>query len=343
MKARCCRRSFDRSSDRPEVWVAALLVAAFWDLLDPPRAPSGQAAAVEDDENAPPPGYRDRVIAGVAAGLVLILLGGYLASTLTRASSGRFPSFGLGLGLVLYLNIANRRYRHASPILRRTSDLPACSSTRALLAGILIVANVIAFRYGGRGIDLTREQTFSLSSLTINQIESLNRPVTFHVVYGRGPRSARQLDRVVQLLELYRAVRPDLIKIESLNPYTELARAEDLAKRVPDLAVMRGRRPDRVRRGNRRRVRGRARPGAVRAALGRRCRPSTDRFESVFKGEDAITSALIRLREARKSKVAFTTGHGEPSSSDLNPTSPGHRHLAGPAGLGRLRASRART
>ena len=52
-------------------------------------------------------------------------------------------------------------------------------------------------------------------------------------------------------------------------------------------------------------------------------RASTDRFESVFKGEDAITSALIRLRESRKSKVAFTTGHGEPSSSDLNPTTQG--------------------
>jgi hypothetical protein len=52
-------------------------------------------------------------------------------------------------------------------------------------------------------------------------------------------------------------------------------------------------------------------------------RASTDRFESVFKGEDAITSALIRLRESRKSKVAFTTGHGEPSSSDLNPATQG--------------------
>ncbi|HMF37551.1 MAG TPA: Gldg family protein, partial [Isosphaeraceae bacterium] len=52
-------------------------------------------------------------------------------------------------------------------------------------------------------------------------------------------------------------------------------------------------------------------------------RASTDRFESVFKGEDAITSALIRLRESRKSKVAFTTGHGESSSSDLNPATQG--------------------
>ena len=50
---------------------------------------------------------------------------------------------------------------------------------------------------------------------------------------------------------------------------------------------------------------------------------SLERFESVFKGEDAITSALIRLREARKSKVAFTTGHGESAPSDLNPSGQG--------------------
>ena len=38
-------------------------------------------------------------------------------------------------------------------------------------------------------------------------------------------------------------------------------------------------------------------------------------FASAFTGEDEITSALIRLREGKKSKVAFTTGHGEPSTS----------------------------
>src|SRR5208337_502314 len=234
------------------------------------------------------------------------------------------PVFGLGIGLVLYLNIANRRYRHASPVLRRTMDLASMFLNAGLLAGILVVANVAAFRYGGRGIDLTREQTFSLSSLSTNQLESLNRPVTFHIVSGSGPRSARQFDRVLQLLDLYRAVRPDMIKLDSLNPYTELARADDLAKRAPDLAVMR--------------------VGCVLIEYGEgtdaefvvvpaqelfeplsadASRVSTDRFESVFKGEDAITSALIRLRESRKSKVAFTTGHGEPSSSDLNPTSQG--------------------
>ncbi len=55
------------------------------------------------------------------------------------------------------------------------------------MAGILVVVNVIAFRYGGQPLDLTREQTYSLSSMTINQLESLTQPVIFTMVFGQGP------------------------------------------------------------------------------------------------------------------------------------------------------------
>ena len=54
-------------------------------------------------------------------------------------------------------------------------------------------------------------------------------------------------------------------------------------------------------------------------------RPGTpaDPSASTFLGEDALTSALIRLREAKKSRVAFTSGHGEPSPGELDPRKPG--------------------
>jgi hypothetical protein len=41
--------------------------------------------------------------------------------------------------------------------------------------------------------------------------------------------------------------------------------------------------------------------------------PNISRFTSSFKGETAVTSALIRLREGTRLKIAFTTGHKEPS------------------------------
>jgi hypothetical protein len=309
------------SFERSEIWVVVVFVAAFAALYRILRgAPFGQAVAPEEDPEVPSSRHRQKTIALVAAGLDLILVGAYAA--MTRNVLWSIPFFAAGVGLVTVLNTRNRPYRHASPSLRRTIDYSGIFLNGALLAGILMIVNVIAFRHGGEGLDLTREQTHSLSSLSVNQLESLNRPVTFHVVYGRGPRSARQLDRVIQLLELYRSARPELIKVDILNPYTELARAEDLAKRAPDLAVMQG--------------------GGVLIEYGEGTdaeftvvannelfeplaagADSLDRFESAFKGEDAVTSALIRLREARKSKVAFTAGHGESSGSDLNPSGQG--------------------
>ncbi len=56
-----------------------------------------------------------------------------------------------------------------------------------------------------------------------------------------------------------------------------------------------------------------------------------DRFDSAFTGEDAITSALTRLREGKGVKVAFTAGHGEPKPDDM-----------GGKGLGNWRARLAR-
>ena len=58
-------------------------------------------------------------------------------------------------------------------------------------------------------------------------------------------------------------------------------------------------------------------------AQGTRFEPRPDRFVSTFNGEDVVTSALIRLREGKKTKIAFTTGHDEPSTAELDPSRPG--------------------
>ncbi len=88
-----------------------------------------------------------------------------------------------------------------------------------------------------------------------------------------------------------------------------------------------------------------------------------DRFDSAFTGEDAITSALDRLRQGKGVKVAFTTGHGEPKPDDMggkglgnwrarlarvgyevirDPPGPG-RHPRGPVAADRGRARRTRS
>src|SRR3954451_6120466 len=225
---------------RTEVWVSLLALAAslvlFWALRG---APPGQATNEEDEaEDAPGAGYRDRVVAAIVAGLLLVLAGDRLA--VAGRLAWALPAFALGFGIVLTLIAVNRRHRYGSPSLRRTMDLANLALSAALVAGILIVANVLAFRYGGRPLDFTRERAFTLSSLTTNQLRSLKRHVTFTVFFGDSPRSARQLDRLQQMLELYKAANPEQVSVVYMNPYREVQRFEPLLKRYPDIGVTQG-------------------------------------------------------------------------------------------------------
>ena len=60
------------------------------------------------------------------------------------------------------------------------------------------------------------------------------------MVFGRGPRAVRQRERVVQLLESYKAVNPALIELVSIDPYSDPTRNDDLVKRVPELELLTG-------------------------------------------------------------------------------------------------------
>jgi hypothetical protein len=301
---------------RSEIWIGGSVLAVFLVLTWVLRgAPPGQSAEAEEDVEAPRAGHRDRIVAGVVVGLLLILGGAYVA--LDRGVPWSLPIFGLGFGLVLTLIRLNRRYRHASPSLRRTIDFSDSFLNLSLLAGVLIAINVLAFRYMAWPLDMTREGTYSLASQTLNQLRGLDRPVTFTMIFGHGPLAERQRERVDQLLEAYRSASPRLIRLANLDPYVDRGRIEDLAKRVPDLTLLRG--------------------GGVLIEYGEgtevtsvvvrnqemfepisrdQLRPGSDRFESGFTGEDAITSALMRLREGKRVNVAFTKGHGEPRPDD---------------------------
>ena len=110
----------------------------------------------------------------------------------------------------------------------------------ALVAGILVVINVIAFRYGGRAIDMTREQAHSLSSLSLNQVKGLTRPVTFTTFFGKSGVAVQQKDRVDQLLELYKSANPEMVHLDHVDPFREQARYDDLVKRVKEVEITQG-------------------------------------------------------------------------------------------------------
>ena len=84
---------------------------------------------------------------------------------------------------------------------------------------------MIAFRYGGRALDLTRERTFSLSSLTVNQVKALEAARHLHRrSSAEAPRATQQLDRVQQLLDLYKAANPEKVQVDYVDPYRDAAR-----------------------------------------------------------------------------------------------------------------------
>ena len=306
-----------------EVWVGLLGLAAFLALFWVLRgAPIGQAVPTEDDLESPKGGYRDRVIAAVTVGMLLILCGGYLA--LTKGISWSIPFFGLGFATVVALTLMNERYRHGSPSLRRALSVSTAAVNLALVGGTLIVLNVIAFRYGGQPIDMTREREHSLSSLTLNQLNSLTQPVRFTTFYGRSGAARQQKERVDLLLDLYRNANPAMVTLDHVDPFREQARYDELVKRAQDVELTQG--------------------GGVVVEYGKgdaanhavvrtidlfpglsaaRYDPEAASLKTEFRGEDALTSALQRLRDGTRPIIVFTTGHGEPPLDAVEVSKPG--------------------
>jgi ABC-type uncharacterized transport system involved in gliding motility auxiliary subunit len=316
-------RSFLHVFQTPAVWVGGLALAAFLVLFWALRgAPIGQAVEGEAEE-APRGGYRDRVIAAMVLGLMLVCAGAYVASA--HGVLWSIPVFAVGFGIVLTLIAVNRRYRHGSPALRRTIELSNTLLNAALIAGVLVVVNVMAFRYGGRAIDLTRERMFSLSSMTVNQVKNLAKPLKFTVFYGQSPLARAEMARVMEMLDLYKALDPSRVSIQQVDPYRDREQFELLAKRIPEVQVSEtGGVVLEYGQGE----------GAEHVVIpnhdlfefprqGRFAEQNVEKFVSSFKGEEVVTSALVRLRDEKRTKYVFVTGHGQPSLGDLDPRKEG--------------------
>lgn len=312
------------TSIRPELWAGMLGLAVFlvvcWFLRG---APLGQRAEEETEPGIPGPRARDWAVIVTALGLLAILAGGFVALAYHIAWS--LPCFMAGFALLWRQAQVHRPHRHASPTLHRVVRFAEGAMTASLLGGIVVVGNLLAFRYGGRPFDLTREGTFSLSSLTVKQLQTLEKPVTFTVVA-----SDQRTPRVLQLLALYRAENPRFVRVERMDPYADPAGFQELARQSPDLALNSQGGAIVVEYGQgetSQRVVVRAAdlfevpepdPAATRA----------DRIESRFKGEDTLTSALIRLREGTTITIAVTTGHGESQILPTDGNQPGIGLLA---------------
>lgn len=306
---------------RPETLLLGGGFAAFLVLTWLVRgAPIGQAALPEPEE-APPPARRDRAVALAVFGFLLVVIGAVVA--FREGIPWSLPCFAVGIGLVLWVQKANRPYRHVSPTLRRVVAFADTALTASLVGGILLVANVAAFKYGGRPLDFTQDEAFSLSTLSVREVGSLPRPLKFSLVMGQDPKSVRHRARIRQVVRLYKEANPEKVSFEEVDPYRRANAAlyDALLKRTPDLAMMPGDAVVVEYGGDEGPV---ARSVIAVADLTRSAPgPGGGTLTTTFTGEDAITSTIARLREGKRTTIGFVTGHGEPSLNEMDPRIPG--------------------
>ena len=179
--------------------------------------------------------------------------------------------------------------------------------TVVLLGMLFIMVNYVSSRRYGR-VDLTRTKFSVLSEKTLQVLKGLETSVSVVVFYQPqmpGERPDPLYPLITNLLKEYEPYSNKL-KIEYVEPYRDRARAEQLAKqfnidRINLLIVQSGPRHKYL-----------SDTDLVEydySTLGLRGEPRV----KTFKGEEALTSAIINVIQTAQPLVWCTTGHGEKS------------------------------
>lgn len=182
---------------------------------------------------------------------------------------------------------------------------------------ILIAINWLSYRHN-MSWDITEDRRFTLSDITLNWLRKLDEQgqdlkiVTF-LPYEPSPYSGLPRDyriRITDLLELYAQASPR-ISVVHTEPLGEFAKTAKIAqsigideKNIPSETVV-------LKLGEKRKDVGIRDIFDTTPSMpwGPR-RPQ----EAVFKGEDAITSAIRDLLDEKRRTVYFLVGHGERTS-----------------------------
>lgn len=181
-----------------------------------------------------------------------------------------------------------------------------------LLALLFFVQlNYLAMRHYTR-YDVTRNHFYSLSPETKAYLRALDQPVEFVVSIPRNsPQPDEQMlyDYTSELLDQYldtvrNSGRPDRITVEWVDLFKDIERARELSTQYgfeqKNMILVRG--PERT-----------------------RVLSPTDLFDfegmeaTAFKGEQAITSAILEVSTSERPVIYFTVGHGEMRLDDVDP------------------------
>ena len=174
--------------------------------------------------------------------------------------------------------------------------------TLLLFAVILIVCNVLAFKYYDHR-DLSLSQFYTLSPKTVDVLKHLDSPVKATVLFNSKAQQQYQ-QQINNLLEEYERVAGKNFSIEKVDPAYDIARAAELQKRLQfdgteNLVIFEYKGHSRF----------------VKQEDLYDINPMTQQV-GAFKGEQQFTAALMGLIEGKTSKVYFTEGHGEHAIRD---------------------------
>lgn len=168
-----------------------------------------------------------------------------------------------------------------------------------LLLGVALfgIVNYLSYRHYTRR-DLSPGRDYTLSEATVGYVRKLSKDVELTVVFTRD--SAIMGD-VRSMVEEYRRVKKSRVKTEEVDPARDLERAEQL--KVKHGITLKGN-------GILVRANGRSRfipeeEIVIKGLNGDRDNPSVD-----FRGEDAVTSAMISLIEGTARHFYFISGKG---------------------------------
>lgn len=171
----------------------------------------------------------------------------------------------------------------------------------AIFAGI----NRLNYRHYWRW-DLSPSQDYTLSEATLNHLSSLSRDVQIYIVFGRD---AKLYGDVQSLLEEYRLHGKQRIKVRSIDPVRDIERAEQLKA---DTGLSLAQNGVLVRCGvNKRFI-------TEEELVVREPGTSTNRQIIEFRGEDAISSALLSVVEGSVRRFYYVVGKGSRSDAALS-------------------------
>lgn len=179
-----------------------------------------------------------------------------------------------------------------------------------IFAAIIMMVNYVNFRHFKRW-DFSRNQKYALAPMTKNLLSGLKKPVKAVVFFPSFQVIAQD---VSALLREYEYASDKKLTVEVVDPYRNLLRAKELSEKYKfgssdNIVIL-----DYEGKSKFVNAMDMAEMDNSGAMFGQ---PPTVR---AFKGEEALTSALLEITEEKQSKVYFLSGHGEPAatSQDLS-------------------------